>query len=84
MHALKRGSALRGAKTRPITPDMLGARVVAVLGSLIAVSSVGSQGGVSCGAHRAIDPMCMPRRLEVLYVLLRPTQSRPTRSARAW
>ncbi len=27
---------------------------------------------------------CVPLRSETLYVLLRPTQSRPTRSARAW
>jgi hypothetical protein len=41
----------------------------------------GVTGDVSCGAHRAIDPMCMPRRLEVLYVVPRPAQSRPARSA---
>jgi hypothetical protein len=36
----------------------------------------GVTGDVSCGAHRAIDPMCMPRRLEVLYVV--PTaETRP-------
>ena len=41
--------------------------------------------GVSSSGHAlAIDPMCTPRRWEVLYVLLRPTQSRLARSARAW
>ena len=74
--------ALRDAEIHPITPDPLGARVVAVLGP---PSSQWAPRGVSSSGHAlAIDPMCAPRRLEVLYVLLRPTQSRPARSARTW
>jgi len=74
--------ALRDAKTHPVTPDTLGARVVAVHVPLV---TLWPPRGVSSSGHAlAIDPMCAPRRLEVLHVLLRPTQSRPTRSARTW
>ena len=76
------GDALRDAETHPVMLDRLGARVVAVLGP---PSSQWAPRGVSSSGHAlAIDPMCAPRRLEVLYVLLRPTQSRPARSARTW
>ena len=44
MRALTQRDALRAAKTHPIKPDMLGARVVAVLGSLI--------GGVAGPGHQ--------------------------------
>ena len=58
-----------GARVVGVLADMLGARVVwacSALGSLACIVAVGSQGsgGVSCGAHMAIDPMCTPRRLE--------------------
>ena len=79
---LASGGALLGAKTHPVTPRMLGARVVTVLGPPVVV--VGARGGVVQRTYLAIDPMCVPRRGEVLYVLLRPTQSRPVRSARTW
>ena len=52
------GGALRGAKSRPITPDTLGARVVAVLGTLVVAG--GAQGGVAQRTYFAIDPMCTP------------------------
>ena len=42
---------------------MLGARVVAVLGSLsVAVGVTGGVYPAEVRAHRAINPMCMPRR----------------------
>ena len=78
--------ALRGAKSRPITPDTLGARVVGVLGpSVVAVATQGVTPRVPRGgtqwACSAIDPMCAPRRGDVLCAVLRAAQSRP---ARAW
>ena len=76
------GDALRATKTHPDTPDTLGVRVVTVLGPL--VSRCRRQGGVVQRTYLAIDPMCVPLRSETLYVLLRPTQSRPVRSARTW
>jgi hypothetical protein len=80
------GGALRGAKSRPITPDTLGARVVGVLGpSVVAVATQGVTPRVPRGgtqwACSAIDPMCAPRRGDVLCAVLRAAQSRP---ARAW
>ena len=53
------GGALRAARTHPITPDMLGARVVGVLGSLIV--AVGSQGVAPSGQCRLNRSMWAPR-----------------------
>ena len=53
--------------------------MAAAAGTVVATQSSpalrrwGRRGGGSCGAHKAIDPMCMPRRLEVLCVLLTKT-----------
>ena len=49
------GGALRGAKSRPITPDTLGARVVAVLGTLVVAG--GRPGGVASG-HNLPSTRC--------------------------
>ena len=59
VRALTRRDALRAARTHPITPDMLGARVVGVLGSLIV--AVGSQGVAPSGQCRLNRSMWAPR-----------------------
>ena len=59
VRALTRRDALRAARTHPITPDMLGARVVGVLGSLIV--AVGSQGVAPSGQCRLNRSLWAPR-----------------------
>ena len=59
VRTLTRRDALRAAKTHPITPDMLGARVVGVLGSLIV--AVGSQGVAPSGQCSLNRSLWAPR-----------------------
>ena len=64
VRALAFGDALRDAETHPVTPDTLGARVVAVLGPL--VSRWPPRGVASSGTRESNRSLSAPRPHSVL------------------